>query len=345
MSVPLQIKTKESASGEQLTENVLANLAMIENFIDTRYAIHNREAHLISFGKSFRDDPDGMIKQMAKDSPNRRKDIDIFCVKHCLPLFEDLEIKPTYAVMLDPRAADGVSTLGHRRKDLLKVYPETTYLIATMTHPSITEYLLENGANVVGWHSACEAMKSEAVQGLVPSWVTGGSCSAMRAVSLAYICGFRTFRMGGYDGIISEPIEKAQSEGRQVAKLIKATGIDFNTEQTEAILNKIAPAIEFYGGRKAGNLLQVGNEDGKPQSIVRILDNYASNGKLEAMKLSIGDEIMWVTPELAAMAQDLEVVFRQNKDQQFFNYSGGLCGAMYRALGGADKINPRSFLD
>lgn len=326
--LPLKIQTKESASSEDLKTNVLINLSMIENWIGTRYTTHNKSANLVSYGKSFKDDP-AKVEDMGKG--------DIFAVKHTLPLFEGLSVKPKFCVILDPREVDGISTLGHRRRDLLKVYPETTYLVASMTHPSVTSYLLDNGAKVVGWHSACEAMKDPEVGAKVRDWITGGSCSAMRAVSLAKVMGYRNIRLLGYDAIVPEPDAFKQKQETQLKALLSAAKFEMPEGDFEQFKTFVAPALELYGAKKASALMPKDTED---KTVINLLDTVRNSGKLEYMRLAIGDSLMWCTPELAAMAVDIENTFKYNSDVVFEIFSGGVCEAIWNALGKAERINP-----
>ena len=79
MSLPLALQTKESATAAQLKSNIMTNLNLIEHWMHECYKVHDKTAHLISFGKSFRDNPQEMVEDLGAG--------DIFCVKHALPLF------------------------------------------------------------------------------------------------------------------------------------------------------------------------------------------------------------------------------------------------------------------
>lgn len=342
----LNIKTRESASDAQLKTNVLTNIDLIgaDNFIKTRYEVRNdgRQANIVSFGESFRNDPEGILKQMGNG--------DIFCIKHTLPLFEDIPYKPKYCVILDPREASGTSTLGYKRSDLLKVYPETTYLVASMTHPSVTQTLLERGANVVGWHSACEAMRDPEVAKLVQKWIVGGSCSAMRAIPIARIFGYRRVAIGGFDATIPVPEGYLKEQDEAFKTILAAKGMDIQSEEDyKTFVEELFPAITEYQAVKISKMLPQGQKDPKnpeygKSDVIKIMDNYFSpDGKHEGMKLGIGDEIMWCSPELAAMARDIEHTFATNNDMVFYNYSGGVAKAIWDVLGGAEKINPGKF--
>jgi len=327
--MPLQIQTRESATNDALKNNVLENLELIETWMGDRYAINDKTAHLVSFGKSFRDNP-AQVEQLDGG--------DLFCVKHALPLFDGLSVKPKYCVILDPREVDGISTLGYKRADVLKVYPETTYLVASMTHPSVTKFLLDKGAKVVGWHSACEAMKDPEVAKKVRNWVVGGSCSAMRAVSIAQLMGYRKVTLTGYDAIVPEPVAYTKTKDMQLGALVAATRMGLSDQQMTIFKDMVAPALEIYGAKKIASMMPV--PEGHASSI-KIMEKFSEDGqKLSHMRLAIGDNLMWCTPELAAMAVDIERIFCQNTDIVYTNYSGGVCGALWDLYGGAKRINP-----
>jgi hypothetical protein len=330
------MKTRESATDDQLKNNVLTNLQLISDWTADRYEIHDKTANLVTFGQSFKKDPEGMLDNMGKG--------DIFCVKHTLPLFKDTKYKPKFCVILDPREAEGTSTLGHKRADLLEVYPETIYLVASMTHPSMTMTLLDRGAHVVGWHSACEAMRDPQVAQMVRRWITGGSCSAMRAVSLAKIFGYRKINLGGYDCVVEEPEEYKQIRQAQVQTILDASGTEVPEELRGVVTDTLFPAFEMFGAKKVANLIKQGQspEDRKDESLINIVDNFAVNNEMKAMKIAIDDKIMWVSPELAAMSQDIERIFKSNIDIVYNVYGEGVATALWETLGGAEKINPQT---
>ena len=46
------------------------------------------------------------------------------------------------------------------RKDLFKtIDPSTKFFVASMTDPSVTEYLIERKANIWGWHAFTESLR------------------------------------------------------------------------------------------------------------------------------------------------------------------------------------------
>lgn len=347
--IPLKIQTKESASDDGLKHNILANLSLMDKWVDGRWEAHNRHAILVSFGASFRKDPAGAVQAALDECAARGVEADIFCVKHALPLFADLEIKPKYCVILDPREVGGISTLGYKRADLFEgnIYPETKFLVASMTHPSVTTTLIEGSAQVVGWHSACAAMNDPLVNQHVRNWVTGGSCSAMRAVSLARLFGYRHVHLVGYDAAINEPEKFTEIKKGKLEAMYRAFGLetlsDENPELYATINEKIIPAIEFYAAKKISALVP---KDPNSTGHINMLDRFDGGGEKNlAFKLAIGNNIVWCTPELAAMAQDVDMLFSTNTDLTFYMRSGGVTEALWNVIGGSAVINPKILLD
>ena len=93
-----------------------------------------------------------------------------------------------------------------------------------MTEPSVTEYIIERTSNVYGWHAYSEAIKNrisnkddyeEEEQIKIPddvTFVTGGTCAAMRAIGMLHIFGFRNFHLFGFDCSVPDISEKEQKE-------------------------------------------------------------------------------------------------------------------------------------
>ena len=87
-----------------------------------------------------------------------------------------------------------------------------------MTDPSVTEYLIDKGAEIHGWHAFTESLRDpeEQKKGIVNNQVTlneelgipkgstlitGGTCAAMRAIGIMHTMGFRFFDLFGFDSI------------------------------------------------------------------------------------------------------------------------------------------------
>ena len=94
-----------------------------------------------------------------------------------------------------------------------------------MTNPSVTRLLKKQGVEVWGWHAFSEILRQESeknkpvqdntvhvAEGLdIPhdtTFITGGTCAAMRAIGLMHTIGFRNFHLFGFDSTIPEPPQK-----------------------------------------------------------------------------------------------------------------------------------------
>lgn len=334
---PLEIRTCESASNDQLANNVLENMELIPEWIKDSYKPHDGHALMISAGHSWTKDPKGALGKIT--NLHRMKS---FAVKHALPYFEKTDYRPDYCVALDPRPLEGTSTLGHERKGLYKIFPETTYLIASMTHPSVTKFLLDSGAKVVGWHSACAGMEDPRVQAKkIRNWIVGGSCSAMRGINVARVFGFREVSMLGYDSSfdldesIYHLIKKRSPELTQALGIVESNGllIDFQKimeDKQKAIAPppEHAKMLEYLAGK--------GYEVAPPQQL---------KGSEIILPVVVGDFKSHISPELAAQVKDIEAFFQGNQDLIIHNLSGGFCKALFDAMGGEEALNPHNFTE
>lgn len=125
----------------------------------------------------------------------------MFAVKHALPKLKAAGIRPDFVVVLDPRPVEGTSTHGVVRTELFDCADsQDRFLFATMTHPSVREFLEAKGSQLLGWHAhtqgLVEAKLPELKTGLV---IGGGTCSATRMPMLAYTMGFRRLEFYGFD--------------------------------------------------------------------------------------------------------------------------------------------------
>ncbi len=148
----------------------------------------------------------------------------VFCVKHSYPKMLEHGIDPFACVILDPRPIDGTSTHGVVRKELFKkVDKNTVFLVASMTDPSVTKYLLKKGANVKGWQAYSDALRDMNVKDKIvvdkttgieegSTLITGGTCAAMRTIAIAHTLGFRNFELFGFDCSVDEVTEEMKKE-------------------------------------------------------------------------------------------------------------------------------------
>jgi predicted SAM-dependent methyltransferase len=189
---PLLVTPMDSVPQPDLLENIQTNINTIPKWLK-RARVHTGKAIIASAGPS--------IRTHLEELKNRQKEgATIFCVKHSLPILLEYGIKPEFCVILDPRPLDGTSTHGIVRKDLFKdVPPETTMLVASMTNRDVTKHLLDRGVNVVGWHALANGIDRFISTGKIDLIIAGGTCSAMRAINVAYNLGFREVELVGFD--------------------------------------------------------------------------------------------------------------------------------------------------
>jgi len=104
-----------------------------------------------------------------------------------------------------------------------KVDDNTIMLVASMTDPSVTKYLLEQGANIKGWQAYSDALRDMNVKDKIvvdkstgieegSTLITGGTCAAMRTIAIAHTLGFRNFELFGFDCSVSNITEEMKKE-------------------------------------------------------------------------------------------------------------------------------------
>lgn len=189
----LQVKPVDSVDKSDQAGYIAQNAKAMPEWL-TSYQAHTRRAILVSAGPTL---PQHLDEIRAKQAAGGV----VFAVKHALPTLAGGGIKPDYIVILDPRPADGQSTHGIMRRDLFaSVQPGDKVLFATMTHPSVRELLEGKQARLIGWHAMTDALKlansADTAKGLK---VGGGTCSATRMPTLAFVMGFRRMDFYGYD--------------------------------------------------------------------------------------------------------------------------------------------------
>lgn len=198
---PIRIIPRNSVEEKCILDNIEYNITTIKKWI-SKCVKHNGIAVCVSAGPSLETEMVKLKKLLVRHGDKAK----VFCVKHALPILLKNGITPYAVVMLDARDVDGVSTHNIKRRDLLEILPkETIFLIASMTHTSTTNYLLEKGANVVGWHAFSDTARKWG------KWhgelmIFGGTCSALRLISLSKVIGFRRFECFGFDfSLVAKP--------------------------------------------------------------------------------------------------------------------------------------------
>jgi len=202
----LKVKSRNAADNKELIENIHTNLDLIDKWVKPCWE-HGGKALLVSAGRFLKDHIEN-IRKAQKDG------FDVYCVKHSYKTLVDNGIIPKACLILDPRPVNGYSTHGQQRKELYQnLTKDTLFFVASMTHPSTTEELLNNGGNVVGWHVAVtgltEVLQERKVNAVL---ITDGTSSATRGVGLLKVMGYRHIELVAYGSDVDEPSPQQKRE-------------------------------------------------------------------------------------------------------------------------------------
>ena len=237
--VPIIVKPKDSVPKETIVSNINENLKILDKWDMVRSCnINDEHAIIVSGGPSL---DIGKLKYTARKTKGK-----IICVKHSYPTLLRAGIKPWACVILDPRPVEGTSTHDIVRSTLFdKVDPSTKFFVASMTDPSVTKLLKEKTDNIYGWHAFSQAIKDsiktkedgdalKANIGEDATFVTGGTCAAMRAIGMMHIFGFRNFHLFGFDCCVegelsAEELSRTMEDGKKKYMRVETNGYEFWT--------------------------------------------------------------------------------------------------------------------
>lgn len=153
-------------------------------------------------------------------------------------------VVPTYAVASDPQQA---------RYDCFKrLNNKTVYLCASQMHPDTWVHL--KGRRVIIWHSEVDLEQRK-----LPQWqniplVPGGCTTGLRAISLAYLLGFRNLELYGYDSCIKDGVYKI--DGSTLRNGDRVTDVWLGEERFTTTLSLIPqvqglmPTLQVWPGLK-----------------------------------------------------------------------------------------------
>ena len=277
--VPVIVHPRDCVPKEYIRDNIVSNMKLLdEKKWVTKHPIHKTKAILVSAGPFT--DYTALKKLMRMN-----RGIKVLCVKHSYPTLLKNGVVPWGCIILDPRPLTGVSTHGIVRKELFKELNTTTkFMVASMTDPSVSEYLIENKCDVWGWHAFTDSLRSEEEQGQtiqnqqvkiveelgIPkgaTLITGGTCAAMRGIGMLHTLGFRDIHLFGFDCCMEEPTKEQMTE---------TTG-------------------DLEGGETA---------------------------RPKYFQVTVGDNTYWTTGELLAMGQDCEKVFSDEGLEGILTFHG-----------------------
>ena len=263
--VPIIVHPRDCVPQDYIQDNIKANMKLIGDDWIVKHPAHRETCIIVSAGPyiNFKE-----LKQTIRDNGNCK----VVCVKHSYPMLMKNKIKPWGCVILDPRPITGTSTHGIVRKDLFKkMDDDTIFFLASMTDPSVTEFLKESDSKIWGWHAFTDSLRQEVDQGKeiknqkvhimdelgIPkgaTLITGGTCAAMRSIGMMHTMGFRDIHLFGYDCCMKEPTDEEK------------------TQTTGDIEGGETPRPKYF-------------------------------------QVTVGDNTYWTTGELLAMGQDCEKVF------------------------------------
>lgn len=228
---PIIVRPRDSMPKEYIINNINENLNIIKRWGMVRNCtVHDKHAIIVSAGPS--------VDWNELKATIRKTGGPVVCVKHSYPKLLENGIVPQYCVILDPRPITGTSTHGIVRTELFKkIDRHTKFFVASMTDLSVTKYLLDQTKEVYGWHAYSEAVQNGVKEGIVnlpedTTYVTGGTCSAMRAIGLFHVFGFRTFHLFGFDGclpLVTEEMKKETTDGKPKYLEVETNGKKFWT--------------------------------------------------------------------------------------------------------------------
>lgn len=198
LATPITVVANDSVSNTVLEDNIKENMGLIQEWVEECKQVKGSKVIIVGGGPSASIYYDRIKEDVAKGAY-------VCCVKHAYPLLLSNGITPDFVVALDPRDIEGESTIGVVRKNLYAVgkpSDKTVFLLASMTSPSVTKFLLESGRRVVGWHSHSGETTKMCEEGVIPSplhSIVGGSCSVMRSLGLMGFLGFTDLVITGID--------------------------------------------------------------------------------------------------------------------------------------------------
>ena len=226
--VPIIVKPKDCMPTDYIRNNIKNNVQSIKKWL-IKARPHGEILNIVSGGPSFLKYKDYLKSTQSK----------IMCVKHSLPMLLKEGITPWACNILDPRPIDGTSTHGIVRKELFNDIPkETIFFVSSMTDISVVKYLKQKGARIIGWNAYSDAIIEKTGQGnkvVIPKelgvpedtvLLTGGTCAAMRAISVGHTLGFRNFKLYGFDCSVPEPKNKDELDSAGRKKYLHVTTND-----------------------------------------------------------------------------------------------------------------------
>ena len=278
-SVPIIVHPRDCVPRDYINNNIKTNMTLIDpkKWV-TKHDAHRQTAIMVSAGPYL---DYAALHKFVKENPEAK----MLAVKHAYPHLMEHGITPWGCILLDPRPITGKSTHNIVRKDLFKnIDLNTNFFLASMTDPSVTNFMIDREVKLFGWHAFTDSLRTESEQGHqiqnqqvkideelgIPqgaTMITGGTCAAMRGIGMLHTMGFRDIHLFGFDCCRDEPSKE---------ELTETTG-------------------DIEGG-----------EVPKPKY----------------MQVTVNEKEYWTTGELLAMAQDCEKVFQDDGLENALTFHG-----------------------
>lgn len=202
---PIMIAPRDSVDSDDLMGNVESNKRSNDRWISYKFP-HDGVGIVASAGPSLKKNIQELKDLIKRTVAEGRKPY-VFCVKHSYKLLLDNGVQPDLCVLLDPRPFDEESTTGHVRSDLIRdPDPSTLFAVATICNPAVKKYLESQNAKIINWNAWTNGIKSLKLE-FPQFFITGGTCAAMRAISMGFVLGFREFHLFGFDACVYEEVD------------------------------------------------------------------------------------------------------------------------------------------
>ena len=289
---PIIVQPRDCVPKEEILDNINENIDLIKDWDFVQNCdIHDEHIIIASAGPSL-----DFEELKAVQEKNNAK---IVCVKHSYPLLLEAGIQPWACVILDPRPINGTSTHGIVRTELFKEIDQTTkFFIASMTDPSVTKFIMDKTKNVYGWHAFSQAV-ADIVNGKAEidyklkidkdnaTFVSGGTCAAMRAIGMMHIFGFRNFHLFGFDCSVDGLTEEQKKEKLDDGVRPKYMPVEINdchfwttgellamAQDCEKLFDnpQVEMAVHFYGENTLVSEVYKLSRRSKPKSYMDLIE-------------------------------------------------------------------------
>lgn len=146
---------------------------------------HEGNAVMVGGGSSV-----GLPSQLDEIAYRKSLGQTIFALNGAAKFLSDRHLQPDWLVICDARMAN---------VHFLEGLPAKRYLISSQCDPSLFDYLIERGADVMGFHPAIDRLSEALPKGSDICMVGGHHTVGLVGMSAATALGFRNLHLYGYD--------------------------------------------------------------------------------------------------------------------------------------------------